>query len=85
MCKTLNADFCDIVEYLADANNCGLYDRNRELLKKIMLFEDDSRSICLMPLQMNCADDVDSQLSDKMNIRCGYIELLLYGSGQVKS
>ena len=50
MCKTLNADFCDIVEYLADANNCGVYDRNRELLKKIMLFEDDSRSICLMPL-----------------------------------
>lgn len=48
MCKTLNADFCDIVEYLVDAKNSGLHDRNRELLKKITLFEDDSRLICLM-------------------------------------
>lgn len=34
MCKTLNADFCDIVEYVADVKIYGLYDGNRESLGK---------------------------------------------------
>lgn len=34
MCKTLNADFGDIVEYVADTKNCGLYDENKEFLWK---------------------------------------------------
>lgn len=41
MCKTLNADFGDIVEYVADTKNCGLYDETRNFFGKIMLFEDD--------------------------------------------
>lgn len=34
MCKTLNAYFCDIVEYVADAKNYGLHDENKEFLWK---------------------------------------------------
>lgn len=34
MCKTLNADFGDIVEYVADTKNCGLYDENKEFFWK---------------------------------------------------
>ena len=34
ICKTLNADFGDIVEYVADAEIWDLYDENRELLGK---------------------------------------------------
>ena len=32
ICKTLNADFGDIVEYVPDAEIWDLYDKNRELL-----------------------------------------------------
>ena len=34
ICKTLNADFGDIVEYVPDAEIWDLYDENRELLGK---------------------------------------------------
>ena len=34
ICKTLNADFGDIVEYVPDAEIWDLYDENRELLRK---------------------------------------------------
>lgn len=34
MCKTLNAYFCDIVEYVADEKNYGLQDENKEFLWK---------------------------------------------------
>ncbi len=32
ICKTLNADFGDIVEYVPDAEIWDLYDENRELI-----------------------------------------------------
>ena len=34
MCKTLNADFGDIVEYVPYAKNYGLHDENKEFLWK---------------------------------------------------
>ncbi len=34
ICKTLNADFGDIVEYVLDAEIWDLYNENRELLGK---------------------------------------------------
>lgn len=34
ICKTLHADFCDIVEYVPDAEIWDLYNENRELLGK---------------------------------------------------
>ena len=38
MCKTLNADFGDIVEYVADAKNYGLHDENKEFLWKNLFY-----------------------------------------------
>lgn len=38
MCKTLNADFGDIMEYVPNAIICCLYDENKELLGKDYVF-----------------------------------------------
>lgn len=39
ICKTLNADFGDIVEYVPDAEIWDLYDENRELLARAVLIK----------------------------------------------
>ena len=43
ICKTLQADFGDIVEYVSDAEIWDLYNENRELLEKTILGESSCR------------------------------------------